>query len=82
MLFSISTLQRLSGSSAELDSSVPPNKRMQQTARLGSKGRPLHCEAGKKHQTVHTRKLASDHAAADGQSRSMKVIVKGRLRLR
>ncbi len=34
MLFSISTLQRLFGFSAELDSSVPPNKRMQQPARL------------------------------------------------
>ena len=37
MLFSRSTLQRLFGFSAELDFKVPPNKPMQQTARVFEK---------------------------------------------
>jgi hypothetical protein len=42
---------------------------MQQTALMFSKGRSLHCEAGKIDRTVYTRKLASYHAAAYGQIR-------------
>jgi hypothetical protein len=42
---------------------------MQQTAPSFSKGRPLHCEAGKFHQSFGNHELASYLAAADGQSR-------------
>ena len=44
-------------------------KPMQQTAPSFSKGRPLHCEAGKFHDTVNISELASYHAATDGRSR-------------
>ncbi len=44
-------------------------KPMQQTALAFSRGRSLHCEAGKCHQTIGIQQLASCHAAADGQSR-------------
>jgi hypothetical protein len=45
------------------------NKRMQQTARLGSRGRSLSCEHCKVRRTIDIWQLGNGHAAADAQSR-------------